>query len=198
MGTEEAKARWHLLTLDTCCISALANPMGTEDRSEVAALERIVDLAREGRVQLQVAAAYERDASRWHDVEGLATRAAWLASVPELRRAPGIFRLDVSQLGADMLGSQQDVDLDRQLRSILRPSLAARTLPSHEEEPGATAKFLSDIDHLVAHRRSGADAFVTIDDKTLLKRTKALLELGIVVCKPTRALASLSPMCECP
>jgi hypothetical protein len=194
METENARARWGLLTLDTCCISALANPTATNDPSEVTALQRIVDLALEGRVQLQVTAAYERDAIRWRCVDGQAARAAWLASAPELPRAPGGFRLDVSELqGGDVLGGQEDVDLDQQLRSILRPSLSALALSSHEEAPGAATKLLSDIDHLMAHRRSGADAFVTTDVKTILNRAEALVGVGIIVCRPTRAITFLSP-----
>lgn len=112
------------MTLDTACISAVANPATSNDPSEVAALESLVDMARSGRVELQLTLAYERDFERWTDDAGRRARLQWLAEAPPMRRVAGVFRLDVSRLDAgDVLGGGVDVELDRQLRDILRPSL---------------------------------------------------------------------------
>jgi hypothetical protein len=181
--------RWDLLTLDTSCVSALANPEATNDPAEVRALDRIIDLARDGRIRVQVTSAYDRDFSRWKDPVGRESRLGWLANAPPLPRAPGVFRLDVSLLGGgDVLGGDGDVEFDQELRSVLLPTLAVDAIPSHEEAPNRAAKVFSDIDHLTAHRLSGADAFVTLDASTILNRREVLRRLGMVVCKPREAL----------
>lgn len=173
-------------------MSALANPQDTNDPVEVTALEQIVDLARDGLIRLQVTTAYERDFARWNNPEGRDARLAWLSSAPPLPRASGVFRLDVSALdGGDVFASEVEVELDRQLRAVLRPSLTARPAPPYEEAPGVAMKAFSDIDHFVAHWRSGANAFVTLDTKTILKRRQALGQLSITACKPHEALAFL-------
>ena len=110
-----------------------------------------------------------------------------------MARVGGIFRLDVSTLGGpDVLGGGGDVDLDHQLRMILAPTVTKRPIPGHEVAPHAAAKAFSDIDHLIAHLRSGADAFVTLDVSTILNRGSALADLGIVVCRPSEALTHLA------
>ena len=188
----ETPPPWRLLTLDTSCVSALANPQDSNELCEVDAVTRIVDSARDRRVRLQLTTAYDRDFERFTVAEGRASRLAWLAQAPALRRAPGVFRLDVSALDAgDVIGGDEDEELDQRLRDILMPSLGARPVPPYEEAPGAAAKRFSDLDHLIAHWRSGADAFVTLDTNTILNRTEALERLGIRACKPSQALPFL-------
>lgn len=182
-----------LLTLDTSCVSALANPQPSNDKAEVVALEQLVDLARHGDVALQLTEAYERDFDRWEDPEGRRARLDWLAKADHLRRrVGGILRLDASVFdGPDVLAGPADVELDRRLRDLLRPSPGERDVPSYEDEPNAAAKAFSDIDHLVAHVRSGATRFVTLDVATILKRREGLEVLGIVACLPSDAIRAL-------
>ena len=177
------------LTLDTNCISALANPQASNDPAEVQALEQLVDLARSRRLTVQLASAYDRDVERWTDVEGRAQRLAWLAQAPEIRRVGGLFRLDVSVLdGPDVLGSDAETELDERLRAILAPTKTQGPIPGYEVAPGVAAKLFSDIDHLIAHRMSEADFFVTLDESTILSRRVALQGEGIAVCRPTEVL----------
>ncbi len=181
------------LTLDTSCVSAGAAPQPSDPPDEVAAIVALIDLAREGRVRLQLTAAYERDVERWRDDVGRAQRAAWLAKVP-IKAVGGVFRLDVSVLGGpDVLAGNADVSLNERLKALLAPTTSARHIAGYEEAPGVAAKVFSDIDHLIAHVKSGADAFVTLDLSTILGRRVRLAEAGIRVCTPTEALALLQP-----
>jgi hypothetical protein len=175
-----------VFTLDTSCVSALANPENSSsDPTEVAAMDRIVDLAREGLASLQLTTSYERDFGRWTNETGRKERLEWLGQVPMLPPAPGLFRLDVSTLdGSDVLASDDEEPMDGQLRTILGPSL-------HDTSalmPDRVAKSFSDIDHLLAHWRSGADQFVTLDYKTILHKQTDLAAIGDTVCRPTEAL----------
>ncbi len=179
-----------LLTLDTSCVSAVANPKPTDDPVEVAALSGLIDMARANEVALQLTTAYDRDFDRWSDPNGVAARLASLRKPRRFRLAPGVFRLDVSRLGTDVLGGDEDVELDRRLRELLRARLATDDLPAYETDPDIPAKLFSDIDHLLAHRRSSANAFVTLD-KGLLRKTNGLASLGIEVRRPTEIVARL-------
>lgn len=141
---------------------------------------------------LRLASAYDRDFERWTDAEGRVQRLEWLASVPLITSVGGVFRWDVSALdGSDVLGSASDVELGERLRAICSPTRAPGPIPGHDEAPGVAAKLMSDIDHLIAHRVSGADAFVTLDVSTILSRRAALQVEGILVCAPTEALLGI-------
>jgi hypothetical protein len=180
------------LTLDTNCVSAAAAPQTSDSSAEVAAILELVDRAKAGRVKLQLTAAYDRDVERWRDASGRARRADWLAGVPVVRPVGGVFRLDVSVLGGpDVLASDAEVALDERLRAVLAPTKSARAIQGHEEAPSLASKAFSDIDHLIAHVRSGADAFVTLDMATILCRRERLADDGIRVCTPSEALALL-------
>lgn len=180
------------LTLDTNCVSAAAAPQPSDMLVEVGAIVELVELAKGDQVKLQLAAAYDRDVARWSDDEGRMRRADWLAALPIARGVGGVFRLDVSTLGGpDVLAGDEDVALDWRLRAVLAPSKAAGPIPGAEEAPGVAAKVFSDIDHLIAHVRSGADAFVTMDVATILRRRERLADLGIDVCTPSEALGLL-------
>jgi hypothetical protein len=182
-----------VITLDTSCVSALANPQDSNDQDEIPALDALVDLARQDEIVLQLTSAYERDFERYGDDDARSQRLQWLATAPPIQRVGGVFRLDVSVLnGPDVLGGESDVQLDQQLRQILRPSLAhPGEIPGYEDDPRAAAKLFSDIDHLIAHFPSGAQWFVTLDAKTILKRHDALKGIGIEVRRPSSALAEL-------
>jgi hypothetical protein len=179
-----------LITLDTACVSAVANPQTSGDQAEVDALTELIDLARVGTVRLQVTTSYERDFERWNDESGRQERLQWLADAPPIGQAPGVFRFDVSALdGPDQQAGEKEIDLDARLRQILGPERARRhDLPSHEDDPGAAARVMSDIDHLLAHYKSGAAWFVTTDVRTILKRSAQLAEVGINVTLPSQAL----------
>ncbi len=127
---------------------------------------------------LQLAEAYERDFSRYTDHDGRRQRLAWLQQNPVAeRRASGACRLDVSVVdGNDLIVGDEEATLDQQLVAILRV------------RGGPAPKAYSDIDHLLAHHMSGADAFVTVDQSTILNHRDALAAHGITVLNPAEAV----------
>ncbi len=181
------------ITLDTGCVSALANPRETDDPGEVAALEALLRRFEQGTVRLQLTAAYLQDFERDLDEGRRQQRRDWLASVPPMKMVPGVFRLNVSALNDPLavLGGERQADLDMRLREILEPVRRSQpNIDQHEEDAAKLAHILSDIDHLLAHDMSRADRFVTLD-QGILKRHSELAELGIAVARPREVLSSL-------
>jgi hypothetical protein len=181
------------ITLDTCCVSALAIPSPTDDPKEVEALQALVERFEEGTVQLQLAAAYEDDVERDLDAERHRQRLAWEQSLPPIPRAVGVFRLDVSRLDDPLtaFGSERQVELDTALRRLLEPNRRRQAnFDLRVGDRDGLAQLVSDVDHLIAHDWSGADWFATTDDGILAKAAE-LAELGITVGRPTTILASL-------
>jgi hypothetical protein len=174
------------ITLDTVCVSALANPSTTVDPAEVTALEELIDQFVEGTVRLQLTTAYQRDLERFTDEDGRRQRLEWLRSVPQMEHAAGVFRLDVSVLdGPDTLGSDRDVELDDELRALLEPNRrSAENLDRHIGDTRTLARIMSDIDHQLAHARIGGGWFATLDLGVLGKREQ-LVDLGIAVALPS-------------
>ena len=167
-------------TLDTSIVSAADRRLSEHD---LISIDRLIELGREGTVMLQLAEAYERDFSRYVGDERRQRRLDWLLQSPVVeKRASGAFRLDVSPLdGNDLLADCDVVQLDKALIDLL----------GVRGEPAARA--YSDIDHLIAHYMSGADAFITVDSKTILRHRERLAELGIVVLTPAEAVARAEP-----
>jgi hypothetical protein len=180
------------VTLDTVCVSALANPSTTVDPAEVTALEELIDQFVEGAVRLQLTTAYQRDFERFTDEDGRRRRLEWLRSVPPMGQAAGVFRLDVSVLdGPDTLGSDRDVDLDGELRALLETNRrSTENLDRHVGDAMTLARIMSDIDHLLAHARTGGDWFATLD-LGILGRREQLVGLGIAVALPSSIVAML-------
>ena len=163
-------------TLDTSIVSAADRRLKEHD---LASIDRLIKLGHDGTLILQLTEAFERDFSRYEGAEGRQQRLDWLLQSPVVeKRASGTFRLDVSSLdGNDLLADDDTLRLDRALRDLLG---VRGTSP---------AKAYSDIDHLIAHHRSGADTFITVDSKTILRHHETLAELGIVVLTPAAAVA---------
>lgn len=181
------------ITLDTVCASALATPSVTNDPDEVVALEELVARSKEGRVRLQVTAAYYHDVERDHNENRGRQRREWLESLPDLGTVPGVFRLNSSRLDDSLavFGGDSTPELDARLREILEPVRRSQpNIDKHEDNPALLAYLFSDVDHLIAHEMSGADWFATMDNG-ILKRTDELAELGIAVARPTTIFASL-------
>lgn len=181
------------ITLDTVCASALATPSVTDDPADVAALEQLVARSKEGRVRLQVTAAYYHDVERDHNEKRGRQRHEWLESLPDLGTVPGVFRLNSSRLDDPLavLGSDTTPELDGRLREILQPVRRSQpNIDKHEDNPALLAYLFSDVDHLIAHEMSGADWFATMDNG-ILKRTDQLAELGIAVARPATILTLL-------
>ncbi|MCU1395496.1 MAG: hypothetical protein JWM34_3924 [Ilumatobacteraceae bacterium] len=97
----------------------------------------------------------------------------------------GVSRLD----GPDVIASEEDVDFAVALRNVLDPTFDGSTMGS--ASPTTLAKRTSDTDHLLAHHRSAADAFVTLDERTILVHRDALARLRVTVCWPSEAVAML-------
>lgn len=176
-------------TVDTTCVIAMAKTESGNPIDEIAALDQLIELAREGRVELQLTVAYDRDFDRYKTPEGRARQLDWLASAPIVKEhAAGLFVLGVSVLdGPDVIASDEDAARYTTIRSILDPAFDGATLA--DAPVWRLAKRTSDTDHLIAHCRSGADAFVTLDDATILIHREDLRRCSVAVCWPTEALA---------
>lgn len=95
------------------------------------------------------------------------------------------FRLDVSTLGSsDFLVDIRWAQDEGRLRQIVFPD-------SHKEGKKERAR-LSDLDHLLGHRASGNDLFVTRDKKILCAKVLLASEFGIKVMNPAEILTELS------
>lgn len=176
-------------TLDTTCVIAMAKSESGNPPAEVDAIARLIDMARAGRVELQLTAAYDRDFDRYRSPEGRANQLEWLSSVPVVaERASGLFVLGVSVLdGPDVLASDEDAAVYQRIRSIIDPDFNGNPLSA--DPPWRLAKRTSDADHLIAHWRSGATAFVTLDNATILVHRDALQQNMLSVCWPSEAVA---------
>ena len=181
-----------VLTLDTVCVIYLADPSPTHIEAERSALECLLDAARTGHLSLQLTASYDRDLGRLQDSRIRGARLRWLENAPVAPlRAAGVARFDVSVYdGPDVLASDEEADLDGTLRCLL---ISDEVVERAIADPTQGAKRFSDIDHLLAHRRSGAAAFVTIDKKLDNTHRAALADLGITVMRPTEAAAVYLP-----
>lgn len=181
-----------IVTLDTCCVSAIAHdePAHAE---QVEAIGALIDLARVGRVGLQVTAAYERDFERLRDEGKRSERLAWLSTAPVIETVGGVLRWDVSVWdGLDVWAGDDDGELADRVQAIVAPgALRPAAVSSDESKPGKAAKVFSDIDHLVAHAKSAAAWFATIDTKTILCHRAALAEIDVHVALPSEILARL-------
>jgi hypothetical protein len=167
-----------LLTVDTCVLIALLN---WEIEHDPVSIEALLQAARDNRVDLQVTAAFDRDRLRSRDQRG-AELLEWVRTQPVLSvRAGGAFRSDVSVLdGPDLLADEATGALARRIQEVLR----IKQLDARKPD-----KVFSDADHLLAHHLSGADAFVTVDDRTILSHRVELAKLGLLVLTPREALA---------
>lgn len=177
-------------TLDTACVIAMVKTESNNPPGEVEAIARLIDLAREGGIELQLTVAYDRDFDRFKTPEGRVRQIDWLACAPIAgQRASGLFIVGVSEIdGPDNISSDEDAETYRTIRTIL--DCGVEGVAAGGAEPAwQLAKRTSDADHLIAHRRSGADAFVTLDDSTILVHRDALRQRHIAVLWPSEAVA---------
>ena len=177
-----------LFTVDTCVLIALQKD---EPEHDIDSIRQLFRAALTGRVCLQLTAAFERDCVRNIQTTGAVQRAEdlldWVSGQPVMpERAGGAFRLDVSTFGGDDLVCDEEmVELSDRLEALLPEPKVKRSRQD-------VAYRYSDIDHLLAHHLSKADAFVTIDRATILDFQKDLESLGLTVCTPAEAVRMLS------
>ena len=167
-----------ILTFDTCVVLAAVN---REESHDLASIDQLFELAASGRISIQLTEAFRRDLSRTikNDATSVARR-NWLVESPVMPSpVGGVFRLDVSPLDSnDMLCDEKTETLNDKLIELLGVNRSIAD-PS---------KAYSDIDHLLAHALSGADIFVTVDERTILNKQEELCRLGLKVLKPREAL----------
>ena len=154
-------------TLDTACVISMVKTESNNPPGEVAAIARVIDLAREGRIELQLAVADDRDLDRFKTPEGRVRQLAWLASAPIAgRRASGLFIIGVSVIGGpDVISSDRDAELYDAIRTILdftlasmglmedAPSAASRTAPATRRWPHASTTSRCASARCSVHRR---------------------------------------------
>ena len=163
-------------TLDTSCVIAAAQDQGYRDE-----VDKLVDLAKAGRVELWLTSAFTYDQSTARD-DRRRTNLQWLSDRPLIGSVPGPFRLDLSPLGgSDVFASDEMGEADEKIKAILLPG---EPLP-------AGSRMIHDVHHLTAHLMAGHDAFIT-NDRDMLKPGKRELlrsQVGITVLDPAEAVA---------
>jgi hypothetical protein len=176
-----------LFTLDTSCVIAIVDDEATHPQDEIDALAWLIDTARSDEIHLQLTESFSRDLARANPSRKQA-RLDFLLEAPVIPlKAPIGFRLGASALGGpDVLVSDPHGGLDENLRRVLGPDrLRAGTLD--DLSPNKLRRKMSDVDHLLGHSMSDAAAFVTLDDKTILRHAPALEALGVLVRWPSQA-----------
>src|SRR4051794_35740223 len=193
------------LTLDTSCVIH-----GAQQQEQGALADRLVEVAHAGRVRLSLTTAYARDQES-NPPERVRINEAWLAGLPVVTEVPGPFRLDYSAVdGPDVLlpgparwdysrwdGPDVMVDGGEHADAIVRrivlpPRLWAENMDQHSVLTDKDAKRFHDVQHLMAHRMSGNDAFVTSDDDDILGNAARLRdEAGIVAWSLAQAVAEV-------
>jgi hypothetical protein len=91
--------------------------------------------------------------------------------------AGSLFRIGFSRIGSgDAIASDNDVIESHALMDLLFPNAD----PTNEKHHNRCV----DVDHLIAHKKSGADIFVTTDGAMLNRATQLLNGHGITVMSP--------------
>lgn len=168
-GTEEVlsegilRARGYQLTLDTNLIQEY---LKSQDRTHL--VQCLVDLARDGRVELAVTARIRDDIPR----DPLFSR---LAELPDLGIAEkgAVFRLGHSPLGRDMIGSEEFTDFYSHACALAQQRKGKKHIPDWR-----------DWDHLHAHLLHGRDVFLTWDSGILCLAPELHKRFGISVMTP--------------
>ncbi|GAA3242327.1 hypothetical protein [Nonomuraea helvata] len=179
------------ITLDSNCIIDAVQRQGAWQH-----VERLVELARGGHVQLWITDAFDAEQIRARD-EHREANLRWLADRPLIGRTVPVMRLDypTAILGVAVLASDEGADADRTIQDIILPQ---ELRPGHVD-PGDTkatkrqAKRIHDVHHLSAHWTAEHDFFVTRDEDDMLKKREELKRrVGIVVLTPAEVLEKLS------
>ena len=115
------------------------------------------------------------------------------ANLDYLSRAPIVkepgplrFGTDYEFFNGDVFADDETAHLDEQIFAIVLPDGV---------KPEDARRRMIDVHHLIAHVMAGHDAFVTLDDDDLIKKSDRLRsELGIRVMTPAQAIAlALAP-----
>ena len=162
------------LTVDT---NVLWDAVGIRrNPSDRARAKRLLELHDEGKCQIWRTTRVAHDAR-----EG--SIAQKIKGIPQLSGPPlgTAFRLGSSKLDeGDFLVDEQWTELEHQLKNLLFPGSTTVS----KKEPSR----LSDLDHLLGHRASGNDIFVTRDKEILHNRKALASEFKIDVMSPQEVL----------
>lgn len=136
-------------------------------------VERLVQLARDGALDLAVTSRIREDVP----YPPLSEKIDALPKL-EVREIGSVTRLDFWVLGRDMLGSDHFVE-------------TAGSLDAEFRRLGKTPPDWRDWDHLHAHFLSGRHVFLTWDRRVLDVAEELRMQLGMVVVTPEAYLATL-------
>jgi hypothetical protein len=160
-----------VFTLDTSCVIH-----AVQQQENAAAVERLVDEARAGKVTLWLTAAFGADMTRASS-EHVRANMKWLAAQPIMQTAPGPFRLDYSTLdGPDVLITDEQALVIDSVEEIVLPLeyQIGQLQPDDQMFMSKWSRKINDVQHLAAHYLAGHDAFVTSDHDDILKRRDRL------------------------
>ena len=146
------------LTVDANILHSLLRP--SESPHEDA--NRLWSLHKNGAVTITVTTRIDVDVPR----DPLKSAMAAL----DLLRIPTIGRSDYSSYDGDHYASEEELNLNNVLTKMLFP-----------EKQNLTQNDIADIDHLIGHRSSGNDHFITNDGRIVQRSNELKSDVGISV-----------------
>jgi hypothetical protein len=155
------------LTLDTMLLQDYWKQRPRKD-----AIQKLIELAREGRVKLAVTARIREDVPN----EPLAREIDKLSEL-DIRETGSVTRLGYWVLGRDRLGSDDFADYEREL--------------GERAGKGEKIPDWRDLDHVHAHFLERRDIFLTWDNGILGLAKELRARFGIVVLRPDDYLRAL-------
>lgn len=164
-------------TLDTSCIIAAVS-----GEPEAAHIDELVQLAREGHVELFLTHAYHGDQSLAPE-ERRGQNLEWLTRQPIVTGVPELFRFSRPGAGFDdgVFASDAAGQVDGVLRELLNVDSAKDVY-----------RKTHDVAHLSSHYQAGHDVFVTKDADDMVKKRKQIRErTAIRILTPAEAVAEL-------
>lgn len=146
-------------------------------------VDQVLELLERGDADVAIAGVWWRDNAGDRIDERRERLQQVLEGYPSAGAGP--FRCDISTFdGPDLLTSEEDAALARELELTLWPGVGARN-------PKRLRSRMTDVDHLFVHLRSGRDVFVTLDRDVLDKHKQLLERFGIRVARPSEVLGEL-------
>ncbi|TMR97516.1 hypothetical protein [Nonomuraea basaltis] len=162
------------------------------------AVDRLVELARQGRIEMWITEAFTADQLRVTNDGHRVANLAWLAARPEIRYTRGPLRLGYAMSTLDggvFLAGDDTAASDQEIQRILLPQ---HLQVGHLDETNlghrqAQAKKIDDVHHLTTHLMQGHDVFVTRDGRMLKNRDELRRSLGLVIKTAEEAVKELGP-----
>jgi hypothetical protein len=165
------------ITLDTNCVIGLLDTK-SETATSTEELRELVRLALSGKIELSITTRVEVDVERDNDSQRRASMLKQIAMFPVIGT---VARWDTSKWdGEDIWVGPEEQALAEEVQRTVFPGLTPKSARYENK--------IADIDHLLGHKLSGRDIFVTDDSGILRRHAELRASFGIVVMKPAECL----------